>query len=146
MEKQSEIERVVEMLKQPEVQAALGQIMLDALTQHFNSYELQIETTRADGVVVEKTIKGDPLAILCAWAKDVEGAVRGSQADTNKSVEGSRRVLDVQQQIMANMAALVSIMQQIGQGVNKIAQAASVPNAKVVNTKPIEGRIDHGAE
>ena len=59
----------------------LGQIMLNVLRFQLNGYELKLQKKNPDGTVENYTELGDPLAFLCNYFPNIEGAIRGAQSD-----------------------------------------------------------------
>lgn len=82
-------------LKTGSGEALVGNIVLRALRQHFSSYELEMETTHPDGTTERFTRKGDPLALICQWIKNTEGAIRGCQSDAAQARNRSAQVRDM---------------------------------------------------
>ncbi len=84
-------EALAEFIETERGEALLGNIVLNAIRQHFYNYEMAMEKVHPDGGIEKYIHKGDPLALICKWVKNAEGAIRGCQSDAaqarNKAVQ-----------------------------------------------------------
>lgn len=88
-------EAMTEFFRSEEGEALIGNMVLTAIRIHFSGYELAMEKTHPDGGVEKYTQTGDPLALICKWIKDAEGAIRGCQSDSAKSRNYSANMRDM---------------------------------------------------
>jgi len=85
----------VQLLNTPEVEEALGNIMLKAINQAFTRH-IKIESGRDNpgGPVIIKEETWGLVDFLMKYFPYVEGAIRGAQADSAKSMNASLRVVN----------------------------------------------------
>ncbi len=88
-------EALVDLIRSEEGEALIGTVVLKALAQHFGSYALDMEKTHPDGTVERFQQKGDPLALICQWIKNTEGAIRGCQSDAAQARNRAGQVRDM---------------------------------------------------
>lgn len=100
--------KLIELLKDPEVEAALGNIMLKAISQALNR-KIKIESGK-DNPGGPPVVKEEDWNILDFIAKMIpyqEGALRGMQADANKTFNAAIAVVNIIGKYMVHMNPVV---------------------------------------
>ena len=107
----------LKLLKDPEVEMALGNIMMRAI-QLSLLREIEIESGKDNpgGPPIIKTERWNVLDFIVKYIPFLEGGMRGAQADSNQARNASLRVVEA---LTTHMAVLEPVLKEMGLLKNK---------------------------